>query len=163
MATVSENIESQPDSVTDAASADIQGEALDALIKDAREALLARQREDGHWVYELEADATIPAEYIMLLHYLGEEAPETEARLANYLRAIQGDDGGWPLFHAGEMDLSATVKAYFALKLAGDDRLRRTWRGRARSFSPPAARREPTSSRGLRWRSSAKCPGARFR
>ncbi len=121
MATVSENIESQPDSVTDAASADIQGEALDALIKDAREALLARQREDGHWVYELEADATIPAEYIMLLHYLGEEAPETEARLANYLRAIQGDDGGWPLFHAGEMDLSATVKAYFALKLAGDD------------------------------------------
>ncbi|MEQ8165680.1 MAG: squalene--hopene cyclase, partial [Alphaproteobacteria bacterium] len=99
----------------------MQGEALDALIKDAREALLARQREDGHWVYELEADATIPAEYIMLLHYLGEEAPETEARLANYLRAIQGDDGGWPLFHAGEMDLSATVKAYFALKLAGDD------------------------------------------
>lgn len=96
---------------------------LDDVIDEAREALLARQTEDGHWVYELEADATIPAEYILLDHFMDEQAPDTQEiheKLAHYLRDIQGDDGGWPLFHAGDTDLSATVKAYFALKLTGD-------------------------------------------
>ena len=46
---------------------------LDDVIEEAREALLARQTEDGHWVYELEADATIPAEYILLDHFLDEK------------------------------------------------------------------------------------------
>ena len=54
-------------------------------------------------------------------HYLGEIDAEVEAALAHYLRAIQGEHGGWPLFHGGEFDLSASVKAYFALKAAGDD------------------------------------------
>ncbi|PMY00833.1 prenyltransferase/squalene oxidase repeat-containing protein, partial [Pseudomonas sp. GW460-13] len=56
------------------------------------------------------------------VHYLG-EAPdlEFEARLARYLRRIQNPDGGWPLFHEGRSDVSASVKAYFALKMAGDD------------------------------------------
>ncbi len=96
---------------------------LDDVIEEAREALLARQTEDGHWVYELEADATIPAEYILLDHFLDELDPDTldiHQRLARYLREIQGEDGGWPLFHAGDTDISATVKAYYALKLTGD-------------------------------------------
>lgn len=96
---------------------------LDDIIEEAREALLARQSEDGHWVYELEADATIPAEYILLDHFLAELDPddlEIHVRLARYLRRIQGKNGGWPLFHDGDTDLSATVKAYFALKLTGD-------------------------------------------
>ncbi len=95
--------------------------ALDRVITEAREALLRRQRPDGHWVFDLEADATIPSEYIMLGHYLDEREPDVEAKLADYIRSIQEDHGGWPLFHRGDFDMSATVKAYFALKLAGDD------------------------------------------
>jgi squalene-hopene/tetraprenyl-beta-curcumene cyclase len=95
---------------------------LDAAVARAAEALLARQRQDGHWVFELEADATIPAEYILLRAYLGEpDAPELERKIGVYLRRIQGDHGGWPLFHGGAMDVSCTLKAYFALKMIGDD------------------------------------------
>jgi squalene-hopene/tetraprenyl-beta-curcumene cyclase len=73
-------------------------------------------------VFELEADATIPAEYILLRSYLGEpDAPELEQKIGAYLRRIQGAHGGWPLYHAGAFDVSATVKAYFALKTIGDD------------------------------------------
>src|SRR5450755_2414521 len=72
---------------------------LDACIERATAALLAEQRRDGHWVFELEADATIPAEYILLKRYLGEPDPALEARIANYLRRIQGPHGGWPLYH----------------------------------------------------------------
>src|SRR5690349_4359306 len=93
---------------------------LERAIDSAREALLAQQRADGHWVYELEADATIPAEYILLQHYLGEIDDSVQAALAQYLRQIQGEHGGWPLFHGGDFNISATVKAYFALKGAGD-------------------------------------------
>ncbi len=96
--------------------------AVDAIIRDATAALLKEQRADGHWVYELEADATIPAEYVLLVHYLA-EAPnlELERKIGVYLRRIQGEHGGWPLYHAGVLDISATVKAYFALKMIGDD------------------------------------------
>jgi squalene-hopene/tetraprenyl-beta-curcumene cyclase len=95
--------------------------AIDAVIAEAAGALKRRQKADGHWVYDLEADATIPAEYIMLNHFLDEIEDDVEAELAAYLRAIQGSHGGWPLFHDGEVDVSATVKAYFALKIVGDD------------------------------------------
>ena len=93
---------------------------LDAAIARSVESLLELQHEDGHWVFELEADSTIPAEYILLEHYLGEIDPEIERRIARYLRASQGADGGWPLFYGGAMDISASVKSYFALKAAGD-------------------------------------------
>jgi squalene-hopene/tetraprenyl-beta-curcumene cyclase len=95
---------------------------LDRAVDGARDALLKRQKHDGHWVFELEADATIPAEYVLLRHYLGEpENLDLESRISRYLRRIQGEHGGWALFHAGAFDISATVKAYFALKMIGDD------------------------------------------
>ena len=95
---------------------------LERAIAAATDALLARQRPDGHWVFELEADATIPAEYVLLRHYLGEPVNASlEAKIAAYLRRIQGAHGGWPLFRDGDLDVSATVKAYFALKMIGDD------------------------------------------
>ena len=95
---------------------------LEDRIRAASGALLRHQQEDGHWCFEFEADATIPAEYILLTHYLGEEPNlEREAKIGNYLRRIQGKHGGWPLFHEGELDMSASVKAYFALKMIGDD------------------------------------------
>ncbi len=94
---------------------------LDRSIDAATEALLARQHADGHWLFELEADATIPAEYVLLRHYLGEPVDAAlEQKIAAYLRRIQGAHGGWPLFAEGDLDISATVKAYFALKMIGD-------------------------------------------
>ena len=97
--------------------------ALDRAIDDACRALYATQQADGHWLYELEADATIPAEYVLLRHYRGEPVDaELERKIGVYLRRIQsGVHDGWPLFHDGAFDMSATVKAYFALKIAGDD------------------------------------------
>jgi squalene-hopene/tetraprenyl-beta-curcumene cyclase len=94
---------------------------LERSIERATAALLACQREDGHWLFELEADATIPAEYVLLRHYLAEPADAAlEAKIGVYLRRIQGAHGGWPLFAEGDLDVSATVKAYFALKMIGD-------------------------------------------
>ena len=94
---------------------------LDQAIATAQAALAGRQSSDGHWVFELEADATIPAEYILLEHFLDRIDAPLQARLGIYLRRIQGDHGGWPLYHGGRIDLSASVKAYFALKAIGDD------------------------------------------
>ena len=94
--------------------------AIDASIANARDALLAAQRADGHWVFELEADATIPSEYVLLTHYLGEPDPALEQRIAVYLRRVRLAGGGWPLYHDGVFNMSASVKAYFALKAIGD-------------------------------------------
>jgi squalene-hopene/tetraprenyl-beta-curcumene cyclase len=78
------------------------------------------QVDDGHWVYPLEADATIPAEYVLLKHFIGEVDREAEAKLLPYLRATQGAHDGWPLWHGGPLDISCSVKAYFALKAMGE-------------------------------------------
>ena len=95
--------------------------ALETSIASATSALLHDRRPDGHWVFELEADSTIPAEYILLRHYLGEAVDaELERKIANYLRRVQGAHGGWPLVHDGDFDMSAIVKSYFALKMMGD-------------------------------------------
>ena len=100
-------------------------ETLEQAVASAARQLLAHQRSDGHWVFELEADCTIPAEYLMLHHFFGRIQPEKEARIGRYLRRVQSDqlgncNGGWPLFHGGPIDISCSVKAYLALKLIGD-------------------------------------------
>ncbi|HET6587141.1 MAG TPA: squalene--hopene cyclase [Oleiagrimonas sp.] len=94
---------------------------LEAAIAAARKAALDIQHDNGHWCHELEADCTIPAEYVLMLHYFGEREPAIEAKIGVYLRRRQGKDGGWPLYEAGAMDVSCSVKVYFALKLMGDD------------------------------------------
>jgi len=95
--------------------------ALEQHIQAATSALLEQQKPDGHWVFELEADSTIPAEYILMRHYLAEPVDvELERKIGIYLRRVQGVHGGWPLFHEGAFDMSASVKAYYALKLIGD-------------------------------------------
>jgi squalene-hopene/tetraprenyl-beta-curcumene cyclase len=109
------------DPAPDVADLDVSLDArLDAAIAKATRALLAAQRPDGHWVFELEADCTIPAEYVALMAYLGEENPRREAAIGRYLRARQGAHGGWPLVHGGPFNMSASVKAYYALRLIGD-------------------------------------------
>src|SRR6201988_3631125 len=103
------------------ATAGIDTGGLETSIHSATQALLGFRQADGHWVFEVEADCTIPAEYVLLRHYLAERVDTVlEAKIANYLRRIQGAHGGWPLVHDGNFDMSASVKAYFALKMIGD-------------------------------------------
>jgi squalene-hopene/tetraprenyl-beta-curcumene cyclase len=100
----------------------IAEDVLDRSIAQATAALAEQQKADGHWVFELEADATIPAEYVLLRHFRAEPVDAAlEAKIAVYLRRTQGAHGGWPLFHDGDFDMSASVKSYFALKMIGDD------------------------------------------
>jgi squalene-hopene/tetraprenyl-beta-curcumene cyclase len=94
---------------------------LDAAIRRAKEEMLGLQHQDGYWVFELEADCTIPSEYILMMHYMDEIDEPLQAKIAKYLRAHQQADGSYPLFRGGQGDMSCTVKAYYALKFAGDD------------------------------------------
>ena len=94
---------------------------LTSAIDRAAGALLRVQHPDGYWSFELEADCTIPAEYILMMHYLNDIDDELQDKLAAYLREHQGKDGGWPLYYGGPAEISCSVKAYYALKLAGDD------------------------------------------
>jgi squalene-hopene/tetraprenyl-beta-curcumene cyclase len=111
---------SEPTAASNTGAADT-GEAIEERIRRATAALLAHQQADGHWVFELEADCTIPAQYVLLRHILGEEIDaRLEAKIAAYLRRIQGAHGGWPLFRDGDFDISASVIGYFALKIIGD-------------------------------------------
>ena len=89
--------------------------------EQARDAILKLQRDDGHWAFPLEADATIPAEYILLQHFLDDINQPLHEKMAVYLRNNQSNvHDGWGLFHAGDFNISASVKAYFALKAVGD-------------------------------------------
>ena len=93
---------------------------LNKAISRAQDKLLSLQDKDGYWVFELEADCTIPAEYILMMHYLGEIDGQLQTKMANYLRSRQSEDGSYPLFTGGPGDISCSVKVYYALKLAGD-------------------------------------------
>jgi squalene-hopene/tetraprenyl-beta-curcumene cyclase len=91
--------------------------------------LLSLQASEGYWQGELEADTTLESDYIFYLNVIGKAQPERIAKLANYVRRRQLDDGGWNIYFGGPSELNATVKAYVALRLAGDqadsDRLKR--------------------------------------
>lgn len=93
---------------------------ISTAIRAATDALLKVQQKDGHWCFELEADCTIPSEYILMMHYLDEIDVDLERKMAVYLRARQNEQGGWPLYFGGKADLSCTVKVYYALKIVGD-------------------------------------------
>ncbi len=93
---------------------------LDRAIAHAQAQLLALQHEEGYWVFELEADCTIPAEYILMMHFVNEIDSTLQAKIAHFLRSQQRVDGSYPLFNGGAGDLSCTIKAYYALKMAGD-------------------------------------------
>src|SRR5271154_2284966 len=82
--------------------------------------LLSAQSQDGYWWGELEADTTLESDYILYLHILGQLKSEKTPKLARYIRARQLPDGGWNIYFGGPSELNATVKAYVALRLAGD-------------------------------------------
>jgi squalene-hopene/tetraprenyl-beta-curcumene cyclase len=100
--------------------------SLDAAVLAARSKLKSERCSGGNWCYEFEADCTIPAEFLLLVHFTGdfgmfdELGDDLEERIARYIRSQQQADGGWPLYPGGRFDISCSVKAYYALKLAGD-------------------------------------------
>src|SRR5579863_8414068 len=90
-----------------------------AAIDGARNWLLSQQHEDGYWCGELEADTTLESDYILLHTLLGTGNQERFQKCANYILRHQNEDGGWPIFNGGPSNISASVKAYFGLKLSG--------------------------------------------
>ncbi len=97
---------------------DIRGRVARA-VSAARDCLFSLQHEDGYWCGELQADTTLESDYILLHTLLGTGDPARLAKAARYVLQHQNEDGGWSIFHAGPSNVSATVKAYFGLKLAG--------------------------------------------
>ncbi len=105
---------------------------LDKVSKAARKTqsyYMNQQHEDGYWWYELESNVTITSEYLMLLHFLGLKDDAKYKKIAHHILKNQRPDGTWAVYWEGKGDLSTTVEAYFALKLAGlsadDPRLRK--------------------------------------
>ncbi len=94
---------------------------FDLAVARARQRLLARQHEEGYWCGELQGDTILESEYILLLAWLDQVTRPVAAKAARYLLSEQLPQGGWALYPGGEMELNASVKAYFALKLTGHD------------------------------------------
>ena len=95
-------------------------EKLDSAIDRAVGRLFDLQYDDGYWWGELEANCAIHAEYLLLTHFMDVPDPERWRKVVNYLKSMQLDDGGWPIWYGGPSDLSIAVECYFAMKLAGE-------------------------------------------
>ncbi|MFO0841235.1 MAG: squalene--hopene cyclase [Gemmataceae bacterium] len=90
-------------------------------IDDARDHLLSLQKPDGHWCAELQGDTILESEYVLLLAFLGEANGEVARKAAAYILTQQREDGSWSNYPEGPIEVSVSVKAYFALKLTGHD------------------------------------------
>ena len=108
-------------SAAPAPSAEPSSQGVRNAVAAARSFLLSLQHPDGHWCGELEGDTILESEYILTLHFLGRTGEPRVRKAAEYLRRKQLPGGGWPNYEGGPADVSVSVKAYFALKLAGDD------------------------------------------
>lgn len=97
------------------------GRPLRQAILDARDHLLASQKPDGHWCAELQGDTILESEYVLLLAFLGEENRAVVRKAAAYILEQQRGDGTWSNYPEGPIEVSVSVKAYFALKLTGHD------------------------------------------
>lgn len=95
--------------------------ALAEAVERARDCLLAKQQPDGHWVGELQGDTILETEYILLMAFLGKEADPRVGKAARYVLQQQMPEGGWCIYPGGPFEMSASVKAYLALKIAGHD------------------------------------------
>src|SRR5215510_12719976 len=94
---------------------------LDRAIERGTRRLLELQRPDGIWVGELESNVTMTAQHLFWHHYLGLRTPELDRRIANELLARMRDDGTWAIWFEGPPDLSTSIEAYVACRLAGVD------------------------------------------
>jgi squalene-hopene/tetraprenyl-beta-curcumene cyclase len=113
-----ENMAAASHSIADSGSEALASDARFAAQQAARR-FLDRQHDDGHWVAELEGDSILQSEWILLDAFLGRQNRLLCQKLANRLLEQQTAAGGWVQYPGGEIDVSASVKAYFALKLMG--------------------------------------------
>ncbi len=95
------------------------GDSRETAIERSSDWLITRQYDEGHWVAELEGDTILESEYVLLLAFLGLETDPVCGGMARYIRDHQLENGGWAIYPGGPTDVSASVKAYFALKLVG--------------------------------------------
>src|SRR5919197_3132626 len=95
--------------------------SLDRAVERGTERLFELQRPEGFWVAELESNVTMTAQHLFWHHFLGLRTPELDRRIAAELLARRRDDGTWAIWWDGPADLSTTIEAYVALKLAGVD------------------------------------------
>jgi squalene-hopene/tetraprenyl-beta-curcumene cyclase len=103
-----------------------------SAIARARDNLLRQQREDGHWEAELRVDSTLCSDVVLYLHWRGDVDTTLERKCCTHIRNRQLPDGGWNIFEGGPSEINASVKAYFALKLAGDS-IESPWMREARA------------------------------
>src|SRR3984893_16821739 len=98
--------------------------AIDAEISQAipraQENLLRQQRADGHWCGELLVDSTLCSDFVLFMHWLGDVDVNLQRHCARHILRRQLPDGGWNVYYGGPSEINASVKAYFALKLAGN-------------------------------------------
>jgi len=92
---------------------------LDAVIRRAQQNLLRLQHAEGFWCGELFVDSTLCSDYVLFMHWADEIDPVIEEKCVAHIRRRQLEDGGWNIYEGGPSDVNASVKAYFALKLAG--------------------------------------------
>jgi squalene-hopene/tetraprenyl-beta-curcumene cyclase len=95
--------------------------SVDNAVEAAKRYLLSTQAPDGHWVGELEGDTILESEYVLTMHFLGRTGEERVRKAAEHLRRRQLPSGGWAIYEGGPAEVSSSVKAYFVLKLMGDD------------------------------------------
>ena len=96
-----------------------RGLRLLETIKRSQSHMLSLQKEDGHWCALFRADATLPSDYILMLYFLEDIDEGKIQKLYRHIRKEQLEDGGWNIYPGGLSEINATVKAYFACKLAG--------------------------------------------
>jgi squalene-hopene/tetraprenyl-beta-curcumene cyclase len=101
-------------------TADRALDAAETALTRATRHLLALQQPEGWWKGELETNVTIDAEDLFLRHFLGLHDEATAAATAAWIRGRQRPDGSWATYHGGPGDLSTSLEAYVALRLAGD-------------------------------------------
>jgi len=101
------------------AVSDVERAELELAVDRSRDFLLGIQKEDGHWVGELLVDSTLCSDYVLYMHWDGKVDADLQEKCVDHIRRRQLPDGGWPIYHGGPSEINASVKAYFALKLAG--------------------------------------------
>ncbi len=120
MANSPANVIALPSAIPDAALAHPASKAeLSDAIARAQENLLRQQKPDGHWVGELLVDSTLCSDYVLFMHWVGKVDEKLQRRCVRHILQRKLPDGGWNIYYGGPSEINASVKAYFALKLAG--------------------------------------------